>query len=503
MTKPPKRVRFSELSAEQKRVFSRPSEFGRRVLKIPLTNEQAAACDSFMPHRANVSVLCCNEAGKTTKILPTVILWHVCVFPRRGENGGVTATSGSWAQVEKQLMPALHAQSPKFPRWRFLDTEIQRDGSPNFMAYAVTNPGLAEGFHGSEETPLMMLFDEAKSVRDSIIEAGEKRCRPQRLGLLSSPGYSQGKFYASHTSEAKYWTRHKITYESCPWIDRVEMRRVVEKAGGGDYERGLQDPLIRSAYFAEFMAFVKDALLALADIEECIAAPPQGRPGKRHAFCDFAGGGDENAIGIRIGNRVWLQDSWRDDNEMAAVGRFVKNFVLMRDKWGFRADEIEGDADGMGSPMVSRLHELGWEIIPFHGNSAPMDPRYYNRIAELWYDGAKAIKERKIIIPDDEDLKAQMLDRIGKLHSDGLIQLESKKELFARQAREQRQKRSPDRADAIFGAMGDLPIIESVNIGGPQQERGPWHDDPDMGPDTVEREGSIPEEVLRGFDAGG
>lgn len=497
-----KRVRFSELSQKQKDAFTTPSGFGRLFLKIPLTPGQAAACDSFLPHRARVSVLCCNEAGKTTKILPTVILWHLTVFPRRGENGGVTATSGSWAQIENQLIPALHSYAPRFPKWRFLDTKIVRDGAPNFMAYSTKYAGLAEGFHGSEETPLMMLFDECKSVRDAIVSAAEDRCRPQRLGLLSSPGYSQGIFYASHTTEAKYWKRHKVTVDDCPWIDRVEMRRVVEKRGGGDFDRGLQDPMIRSAYFAEFMPFVKGSLIALPDIEECLADPPQARPGKRHAFCDFAAGGDENVIACRVGNRVWIQDAWRDSNAMAGVGRFVQNFVKMRDEHGFRAEEIEGDADGMGNPMVSRLHELGWNILSFHGNSAPMYPtRYFNRISELWYEGVDAIKQHRFRIPDDEDLKGQLVDRVGKIHSEGLLWLESKKDLFARQAREQRPARSPDRADAVLGAMADLPVVGMDNIG-PQPERGPWHDDPDIGPGLIEREGTIPEEVLGGFDAG-
>lgn len=495
-------VKFSELSDQQKSAFGSPSGFGRLFLKIPLTKKQAAACDAFAANGAHVSVLCCNEAGKTTKIMATVILWHLTVFPRRGENGGVTATSGSWSQIINQLMPALHSHSHRFPKWQFQDREIKREGVPNFMAYSTAQPGRAEGFHGALENPLMMLFDECKSVSDAIIRAGEDRCRPQRMGLFSSPGFAAGKFYASHTSEAAYWARHKMTVEDCPWIDRAEMKRVIARAGGGDYERGLQDPFIRSAYFAEFMPFLADSVISLAEIEECLADPPTPRGSERHAFCDFAAGGDENVLAVRQGNRVWIEDAWRDTNTMAAVGRFIQNFVRLRERLGLRPEEIEGDADGLGGPMVQRIQEAGWPILPYHANSTPFEPdKFYDRASENWYRGCEQIQRRQVVLADDADAKGQMVDRRQPPHSSGLIKVESKKDMFRRQAAEGRPQRSPDRAEAIFNALARPPEAGSRSL--VAREKGPHDWGPDLGRPLGAAEPSVPEEVLRGFDAGG
>lgn len=499
-------VKFAELDSRQKAAFESPSGFGRLFLKIPLTDRQAAACDSFAPNGSHVSVLCCNEAGKTTKIMATVILWHLTVFPRRGENGGVTATSGSWSQITNQLMPALHSHSHRFPRWHFQDREIKRDGFPNFMAYSCAQPGRAEGFHGSLETPLLMLFDECKSVADGIIRAGEDRCRPQRMGLLSSPGFALGKFYASHTTEAAYWTRHKLTVDDCPWIDRDEMRRVITRAGGGDYERGLQDPFIRSAYFAEFMPFVEGGLISLSDIEECLADPPGARPGERHARLDFAAGGDENAIGMRVGNRVWIADAWRDKNTMSAVGRFIRGLEKLKADFGLRPEEVEGDADGNGRGMVDRIRECGWPILDYHANSQAFDPtKFRNRESENWYNGTETIRERKIVLPEDAELKGQLCDRLGKFESNGRRWIESKPDLFRRQARDGRPSRSPDRAEVILGAMARLPAVGSMAMQTGEPGRPEWMAGPDLGKpwrDDADEGMSVPEEVLRGFDAG-
>lgn len=502
--KPGRTVSLDELSPEQLKIFSRPSLFGKHVLGFDLSPEQSAVCDAFLPNRARVTAKFPNEAGKTTRVLPTVIMWHCTLFPRRGDNGGVTCTSGSWSQIENQLMPALHALRPKFPNWDFNNTEILRDGFPNFMAYSTINPGRAEGYHGSTQNPLAMFFDEAKSVPDDIIRASEDRCRPQRLGLLSSPGFAMGRFYDSFSPKEPYWDRHTFTHEACPWIDRVLMRQVIERAGGGSYEKGLLDPYIRSAYFAEFMPFVIGSLISLVDIQKCLNDPPQPRPGGRHVRLDFARGGDENTIGVRWGNKVWIEKAWRERDTMAAAAAFVESFVDLRERIGLRAEEIEGDADGLGGPVVDAIRSMGWNILEYHANADAFDPsKYRNRESENWFEGAKKIERRQIILCDDEEMKIQMVDRQSRAEPSGLRWIESKKDLFARQAKDKRPQRSPDRAEVIFGAMAELPVQDAINMAGTSKPPGPWDDDPDIGPGLIEREASIPVEVLRGFDAGG
>ncbi len=499
-------VPFSQIPPERRAPYATPAMFGVKVLGIPLTEKQQRIVNALAPTRSASSVVCCNEAGKTTKMICTLILWHVCVFPRRGENGGVITTSGSWAQIKNQLVPALKGYQSKFPRWDFQDVEIKRDGIPNWMAFSVTNPGRAEGFHGSPTDPLMAIVDEAKSVKDDIFRTIEDRCRPQRTGYFSSPGFSMGRFHESHTTAAASYDRHKVTVDDCPWVDRLEMKRLIAKAGGGDYERGLADPWIRSAYFAEFMPFVEDSLVALSDIEEALADPPSPRPGQRHGWCDFAAGGDENVFALAVGNRVMLRDAWRDRNTMAAAGRFVMNFERARQEFGLRPEEIEGDADGLGRPVVDRIREVGWPILDFHAESRAFEPdKFVNRASEIWCNGCEAIKGRKWLLPDDPDLKGQLVDRQVKPHSSGKRRVESKQDLFRRQARDGRPSRSPDRADALLGAMAPLPMIGAMSLVGSEPERSPYDSSPWAGKplDADTSEMSVPEEVLRGFDAGG
>lgn len=471
-------VAMADLPQKTRDALATPANFSREFLKMKLSPQQAEVMDAMGPVGSHVTAAFCNEAGKTTKVITGFILWHCLVWTRRGENGGVVTTSGSWPQITNQLVPALRSYQHLFPKWEFAERTIKINGIPNWMAFSVTDVGRAEGAHGAPENPLAAIVDEAKSVRDGVFRALEDRCRPQRLAYLSSPGYAQGRFYESHTASGQFYQRFKVTVDQCPWIDRTQMRRAIEQAGGGDYEKGLQDPLIRSAYFAEFMPFIVDALLGLDDIGECLADPPKAKPGDRRAFCDFAAGGDENVLAVRLGNRVWIQDAWRDSNTMSAVGRFVSLFNKLKSEIGLRPEDIDGDADGMGKPMCDALEQAGWPVNLFYNNGTPGSPDFTNVSAEVWHTGCEAIKARKVIIPDDPLLHAQLVDRKAKFSSDGKRAVESKKDLFARQRRDQRPERSPDRADALLGAMQPGRLLRSQNLFEQAKAANPTKDNP-------------------------
>jgi len=282
-------------------------------------------------------------------------------------------------------------------------------------------------------------------------------------------------------------------------LNHQVLDRIILKEGGGDWARGLQSPLVGSSIFAEFMEFVEGAVLSLADVERCLGVPPRAHGGERHGRCDFAGGGDENCFALRVGNRVEIRDAWVDRDTLAAAGRFVKNFVAARDEHGLRADEIDGDADGMGAVMVRDIAALGWDIGKFHGGSPAADAaRYKNRISEEWHEGAEQIRRSQVIIPDDSVLKVQLTNRKAKVDlmgkPPGRLWLEGKDDL------KRRGVASPDRADALLGAMAPLRARGSVQSvrDTPGQSTNPWADDYE----PEEAAMRVSEELLRGMDAG-
>jgi phage terminase large subunit len=223
---------------------------------------------------------------------------------------------------------------------------------------------------------------------------------------------------------------------------------------------------------AEFMESVANAVVELKPLEDLMADPPierraGGSGADRKAFCDFAwsGDGDETVLALRDGNVVTLEETFRADNLQAVAGRLVAAFNRLR----LRPHQIDGDEGGGGKLICDELQAMGWRINRINNGAAPRYSEHYaNLAAEMWFEGAKQIARREIILPDDDTLRAQMLDRKRVPHFRGKLAIESKADM------KRRGVESPDRADAVFGAMTPVRRIQSVNIISGNNNRGPW-----------------------------
>lgn len=420
-------------------ILATPAGFAAGILGLDLYPWQVRALTD-LEQPGMVSVRCCNEAGKTTYLAAPAILWVMACF------AGATAviTSGSWRQVKEQLFPAIQRFRPSLPGWEIHDTRVVAPNGSRCVGFSTDDPGLFEGFHvgpgGHRETPLLIIVDEAKSVAEGIFQAID-RCRPTWLLLMSSPGAPTGRFYRSHTKERMHYRTSVVRASDCPHISAETINGIIARYGRDHW-------FVRSSIDAEFTEDENDGrILKLSDIEKCIRGQVAHKQGDICAACDFAAGGDENVLAVRMGNKVHVERAWREPNTMVAAG----DFIAMFRKLGLKPGQITGDADGLGRPVIDRMGELGWPINPLHANATPNNPLLYsNRSAELWDEAAAQIRAGAVLLPDDAVLIEQLAGRRWKRWSDGKLQLESKRDMKAR------GETSPDRADAVVCAMANL-----------------------------------------------
>ena len=425
-----------------------PDAFAQGVLGMKLYEKQGEVLRALAPSNSSVSFRSCNDGGKTKRVICAAVLWHLTAFPK----GQVISTSGSYRQIKDQLLPSLHAYSNRFPRWKFLHTPRIETESVNcfWEGFSTNDAGKFEGHHADVDAPLLIIVDEAKTVKDEIFQAIE-RCKPTRLLIASSPGYAEGEFYRSHTTKAKFYKTFVQRATDCPHWKAEDIAKLREKWGN-------DHPLFKSMVEADFMESVAGAIVDLKALEDLMANPPTPKIGNRKAFCDFAWGGegDENVLAYRDGNRVTLEETFRADSLHAICGRFVAAFSRL----GLKAHEIDGDEGGGGKLICDQLSAMGWRINRVNNGSAPrFSDHYANLAAEMWFDGAMQISRREIILPDDDDLRAQLLDRKGVDHAKGKLAIESKKDMKARGVG------SPDRADAVLGAMTPVRRLDSFALG--------------------------------------
>jgi len=444
------------------RSLARPSGYAAVRLGMSLHPKQAQVLDAlFRRDKTRVLFICGNEVGKTSRVAVAAILYALEV-----RNARVQVTSGSFRQLREQLMPSLSARGSLYPDYHFMTSAIQHAGVNRALLYSARDEGTFQGFHSDDGVPQLIICDEAAAVSDAILRAAEDRCNPTWLLVMGSPLDPTGHFYRMGRELSQFYDLFTLSKVDCTkdkggWIEPMDVARLIAKNCGlsieeameivlsGDHRGAVRDRLTLSTVFAEFSSFVDDSLLTLAEWHKCVENPPAFVEGERHAFCDFAAGRARNVLAVRNGNRAWIEKKWTEPNEMAAVGDFLLSFRRLKKEIGLKPEEIDGDGDGLGGPMVARLQELGWPINDFHGGSKPrfFPERYQDAWTEAWSEGAGRIKACDIILPRDAEFQSQALARKVKPVSTGRMKLETKEDM------RRRNLASPDEADALFCAI--------------------------------------------------
>lgn len=430
-----------------------PTNFARQVLGLDLYDWQRDILlwYSNVYERTKGSVAAPNGSGKSERVVASLALWWLCIQPR----STVVITSKDSRQLDAQIWPAIEQHKAKFQDFTWNRRYIESPTGGRVIGFTTDEPGRAEGWHKQPEGPLLIIVDEAKSVPEEVFQAFD-RCTFNGLLYISSTGLMQGRFFDSQTKDAGQYLTRRVGLTDCPHIPQERINDILATYGE-------DHPFTRSTLYSEFMS--QDAESAfffqLAAVDKCLQSPPDYKRGDRVAFCDFAGGGDENVLAVRDGNRVRIVRAWREANEMAAIGEFIQ---LFRQE-GLTAAEIWGDVCGAGKPMVARFAEVGWTINRFNaGETAFDDANFANRGAEVWEAAAREVAAGRVILPDDQTTRAQLVSRKRLVDSRGRFKAESKDDM------RKRGVKSPDRADAVTAciALRELrPIVPKLEINPP------------------------------------
>ena len=432
--------------------------FAEDRLKLPLYDWQADAADAVdfgsTKTRVKVALVAPNGSGKTERIVALSVLNWLNRYPK----GRVIVTTADAKQLDSQLMPALRHHAGKFPHWEFLSRSIRTPEDGFCLAFTTDEPRRAEGHHAREDSPVLIIVDEAKSVEQGIFEALD-RCTYTVLLLISSPGLKAGRFYDAFTKLRSQFVTFEVGLTDCPHVSQERIRDV-ELTYGGDH------PLTRSTLYGEFMDYDQETsfLVDYQRLRHLVDNPPNARlVNEAVAFCDFAGGAAENVIAIRRGNKLERLICWHERDTVAGVGRFILEFR----KYQLQAAQIWGDNGGGGQMMIDMLASLGWAINRFNfGEPAIRDDVYTSRGAEIWYQFGLLVNRAEMVLMDDPVLISQLTTRKATFDSRARMGVERKDEMA------KRGLMSPDRADAVCGVFG-IQVGSWAKYSAPK-ELDPW-----------------------------
>jgi hypothetical protein len=156
---------------------------------------------------------CANFTGKTSTVFPIAALWTLYSYPR----ARLMYLSATSAQVKNQFFASLERfrQRPALAGWTWLETEVRNPHGGFLFGRATDSSGNIEGLHDQPGSPAAILVDEAKSIRDEVLDALD-RCHTSYRLFMSSTGQAFGGFYRICTAKAHPWKVFRIPPSLCP-----------------------------------------------------------------------------------------------------------------------------------------------------------------------------------------------------------------------------------------------------------------------------------------------
>jgi hypothetical protein len=262
---------------------------------------------------------------------------------------------------------------------------------------------------------------------------------PKGINLFSELYYKAEQLPDWHAARYTVYDTHAIDPEE---IDRLR--------------RDMPENEFSREYLCDFSASAEDQLISIADAEE--AARRYLREDQYNFAARVLGvdparfGDDKSVIFPRQGLAAFKPRIMQGIDNMRladAVASAIEKF---------QPDAVFIDA-GNGSGVIDRLRQLGHPVIEVNFGGKPIDPRFLNKRAEMWW-GMKEWLATGGAIPNLPALKQDMASPTYSYNSANKLVLESKDDIKAR------IMRSPDLADALALTFA-TPVAKSLRYAHP------------------------------------
>lgn len=326
------------------------------------------------------------------------------------------------------------------------------------VARTASKPDALQGFHAEH---VLYIIDEASGVEDNIFEPvlGSLSTPGARLLMCGNPTQLSGFFYDSHNkNRASYSTFHIDGRNS----SRVSQDFVdtIARMYGEDSD------VFRVRVAGEFPLQEDDIFIPLSLVENSIMTEfsPRKNPLMVHIGCDVARfGDDKTVIGYKVDEKVTFyrkrqgQDTMKTADDIILLGEELAQRYKLTTPIPVKVDD-----GGVGGGVVDRLRQVKrgdperfwWlEIYPVKFGQRIKHKYYHDSTTYMMsvvknllqpYDEEGNRKPVELILPDDDDLVAQLSGRKYGLTEASKIKIESK------DAVKKRGQPSPDEADCVL-----------------------------------------------------
>lgn len=332
----------------------------------------------------------------------------------------------------------------------------------------------ADAFAGTHEKYVLIIYDEASAIADTIWETTEGALTTPNALWLVFGNYTKntGRFHECFAGRTRdRWRRLQIDSRKAKKANQSQIQQWIDDYGeDSDFVR------IRVRGIAPRSG--SDQFIGQDVVDQAVRNKAVGYEALPKVLSlDVARkGANQSVAGVLQGRKFRIANKWRDLRTDQLVDRFIE--VIDKEN----PDAIVVDGDGIGATVCDLLRRKGYDkntqgkviLIEFHGASPPHNPQmYYNRRAEVWGE-AKNWLSNGGEIPDDRELAADLVGPEYFFTDKGgfsVIQLESKEDM------EGRGIASPDNGDCLAMSMSakvraaqrrsqdDRPRVQTIGAG--------------------------------------
>lgn len=398
-----------------------------------------------------VAVASGHGIGKTA-LIAWLLHWYISTRP--DPQIVVTANtknqldSKTWRELARWNRQALNSGWFEHSATRF----HLKDSPETWFAAAIPwTEHNSEAFAGTHEKHVLVLFDEASNIAQSIwdVVEGAMTTDGAKWVAFGNPTRNTGAFRECFGKFRHRWVTRQIDSRSAKMVDLKQVQQWVD-----DY--GEDSDFVRVRVRGEFPRSGSNQFISGEHVEHCrnfVAHGYESQP--RIVAVDVARFGDDSSVICRRqGRKVYPLEKYKGLDTMQLADKVIQ--VIL--DWEPHAVVVDGV--GIGAGVVDRLNQLGYGslVTELNGGRVPDDQiTYYNRRAELWGLMRDALKAG-VELPDDRELHDDIIGPEYGFTAKQQIQLEKKEDM------KRRGLGSPDSADALSMTYAVSPRINQSRI---------------------------------------
>ena len=428
--------------------FSGPRAWQRTVLRDLARHISANTAPEAVLQALREAVASGRGIGKSA-LVSWLILWMLST--KIGSSVIVSANSENqlrkvtWGELTKWAAMSINSHwwevsATNLAPAAWIATLVERDlkkGTRYWGAegklWSEENPDAYAGVHNHDG--MMVIFDEASGIPDGIWSVASgfftEPIVHRYWFAFSNPRRGSGYFYECFHAKRDFWATRQIDARSVEGTDRAIYDQIIAEHGEDSFQA-------RVEVYGEFPTTGDDQFIGPHIVNEAMKRPRYKDPTApvvlgidpaRH-------GADSTVIVVRQGRDLTEIRRYRGDDTMTVVGHVIEAIEE------FKPALVVMDEGGLGYGILDRLNEQRYKVRGVNfGQKAKNSIMWGNKRAEIW--GAMREWLKSASIPDDRQLKTDLIGPKTKPNSSGTMFLETKKDMKARGLP------SPDAADAL------------------------------------------------------